>query len=235
MRPIVTVILPNYNGADSLEQFFRSYKGLKNDDIELVILDGGSMDRSKEIIDENVNLVNVFISEKDKGIYDAMNKAIKHANGRFLYFIGGDDEFLGGFNEILPSLTNEKTIYYGNVVMKSSQSIYNGEFTLSKLINKNICHQAIFYPKEVFQQFEYSLEYPTMADYVLNLKLWASKTFKFEYVKCNIALYNDITGKSSTSTDKKFKRDAFSLVYNLFGLKGLLYKSFNPFRNLFIL
>lgn len=233
MKPLVTVILPNYNGAKTLEQFFESYKAWKSEDTELVILDGGSNDNSGQIIDKNADLVDVFISEKDKGIYDAMNKAIKHANGRFLYFIGGDDEFLNGFREIRSSLMDDKTIYYGNVINRSTSALYNGEFTLSKIINRNICHQAIFYPKEVFDTFEYNINYPTMADYVLNLTLWANDNFTFRYVPCEIALYNDMTGKSSTSIDKKFKKEAFLLVYNLFGLKGILYKLLNPVRNLF--
>ena len=65
-----------------------------------------------------------------------------------------------------------------------------------------------------------------MADYDLNLKLWADKTYEFIYLNSIIASYN-ITGLSSSNTDYLFRKDSKKIIYNLFGLRGLAFKFFN--------
>src|SRR5262245_18365078 len=91
--PLISVIMPSYNSAETIRATLGSLDKQQFRDFELVVMDGGSFDSTIRIVellasvDERVRL----FSEKDKGIYDAMNKGIQAASGTWLYFLGSDD------------------------------------------------------------------------------------------------------------------------------------------------
>jgi len=198
--------------------------------VEVIIIDGYSNDSTLEIIKNYQSIVNICISESDNGIYDAMNKAIKISKGEFLYFLGADDKLLLNCNELRNVLIKSNTIYYGDVITIPTMKVYDGEFTLRKVIKKNICHQSIFYPANVFKKYSYNNNYKLMADYILNLQLWADSSFHFQYINKIVSEYN-IDGLSSNKIDLIFKRNSFKIIFSLFGLKALVFKFFNIFIN----
>ena len=77
----VSIITVSYNSSDTIRKTFNSVKNQNYDDIELIVVDGGSNDSTVSIINENKNFIAKFICEPDNGIYDAMNKGIKLASG----------------------------------------------------------------------------------------------------------------------------------------------------------
>ena len=225
-KVVLSLIVVTYNAEKFLENLLESILTRMNKHVELVIIDGQSTDKTLEIISRYLNHISIFISEKDNGIYDAMNKGVKQSSGDFILFLGSDDKFLIHCNDLIPLLTKVNTIYYGDVTLFPSNTIYGGEFTLKKLLNKNICHQSILYPRTIFSVYRFNLKYKYMADYDLNLKLWFDKKYEFIYLNKIIARYN-ITGLSSTNTDYLFRKDSIKIIFNLFGLRGLLFKFFN--------
>jgi glycosyltransferase involved in cell wall biosynthesis len=215
-KPLISVITVVANGEKHLEETIRSVINQTYDNVEYIIIDGGSTDGTVDIIRKYEDQIDYWVSEPDSGIYDAMNKATSISNGNWLYFIGADDVLYDCFANIIKYFISFNCIYYGNIRLKSNQLIYAGKFNLIKLLWKNLPHQAIFYPKSVFINHTYNLKYNLLADYYLNLVLFTSSYYSFRFINILIAEYNDISGKSSEIVDNKFKMDKPRIIMNLY-------------------
>ena len=126
-----------------------------------------------------------------------------------MLFLGADDKLVNCLHRIAPRLKSQGTIYYGDVYMSGKNKVYDGRFNATKLACKNICQQAIFYPRAVFQGRKHNLKYPVLADWALNLECWAE--FHFQYIPHLVSIYND-TGNSARCSDPEFQRDKERLV-----------------------
>ena len=92
-KPLISIITINFNDKIGLQRTFDSVFAQDFNDFEYIVIDGGSNDGSKELIEENTDKISYWISEPDKGIYNAMNKGIKVANGEYLLFLNSGDKF----------------------------------------------------------------------------------------------------------------------------------------------
>ncbi|MEO8887419.1 MAG: glycosyltransferase [Mucilaginibacter sp.] len=193
----VTIITVVKNADKVILRLFNSVRKCKTADVEFMVLDGLSTDGTIDLIKKNLDIIDIWKSEADTGIYDAMNKAVKMAHGKWLIFMGADDELLEGFEQIISLLSDHDAVYYGKVFFHNT--IVTGKIENDyRLTKTNICHQAIFYPKSVFKKYSYETEYIKCADYVLNLKLWGDDDFKFIY--CDYLIANFPQGGFSTHT-----------------------------------
>jgi glycosyltransferase involved in cell wall biosynthesis len=184
--PFLSIIIPTYNSEKTIERCLTSLSSQTFQDFEICIIDGASSDST-------ITKVNKFrsdhdrlriISEKDKGTYDAMNKGIDIARGEWIYFLGSDDEMYDK-NVLADVFSNIPAkncgMIYGNVRINGDTSwakdgqIYDGEFQVEKILARNICHQAIFYRKKIFNKLgKYNICYPVCADWELNLRFFPS-------------------------------------------------------------
>lgn len=228
---LVSIIIATYNAENHIGIALNSLIANINESTEIIIVDGLSQDNTLKIVNNYKSYISKISSEKDLGIYDAMNKGVLMASGKFILFLGADDELRININDLSSILIHENIIYYGDVIVTPSNVPYGGKFNLAKLLNKNICHQGIFYPRAVLIKNAYDLRYKLMADYVLNMQLWASKNIEFYYINKIIAKYS-LEGASSISLDIEFKKNAVKIVYKLFGLYGLVIKCFNPVKRI---
>lgn len=218
VSPLFSIIIPTYNSASVINNSVNSIIKQTLNDFEIIIVDNLSTDNTIEILKSyDDDRIKVF-SQVDKGIYDAMNKGIKLASGKWLYFMGSDDTLFD--SSVLDSISyclKGNNFYYGNVRVNGDASwapdgaIYDGEFSLQKLLLKNICHQSIFYNKDVILTncIEYKLEYPVCADWDFNLKCWSISPFT--YVPITIATFN----AGGLSTKKITDRFSDNLLYHL--------------------
>jgi glycosyltransferase involved in cell wall biosynthesis len=232
MISIITVVR---NAEATIENTILSVLNQTFTDYEFIIIDGKSSDKTVEIINKYLNKINVFISESDNGIYDAMNKAIKISNGDWLYFLGSDDIFYN--NNVLNDIfTKNKLdlfeIVYGNVITKHGKLIFDGEFNLVKHFNKSVCQQAIFYKKSVFTNQLFETKYITTADYVFNINHLSKNSKSWLYIPNIICIYNE-TGASFAINDKAYFNNNFILRYQAFkellapeDLSRLIYPSY---------
>ena len=196
--PKISIIIPTFNSAKTLHECIESISEQTYSNIEIIIIDGVSTDDTIDIIKRYAsnNKKIRFISEKDKGIYDAMNKGIDMAEGDFLFFLGSDDKFYNKhviyniFSQ--PQNFNKYDVIYGNVLFKISQKIYDRKFSAYKLLHKNICHQGIFTRKELFSILgKFEIHYKALADWVFNMKWFNNKNIKHNYLNYTIAVYNE--------------------------------------------
>jgi glycosyltransferase involved in cell wall biosynthesis len=211
----VSIIIVTYNAVADLQICLDSIRNQSYSALEVVVVDGESQDGTIEILKKNDDLITRWISEKDKGIYDAMNKALKLITGKWVYFLGADDTLLPGFSEALQVLKEKNTIYYGSVLKEKKK--YLGFLNPYQQAKIGICHQAMIYPKEVFERYSFDVKYHISADHHLNMKCWADPDIKIEFADYIIANFNH-TGVSSIQEDKVFKKQKSRLILKYFGI-----------------
>ncbi|MEO8331314.1 MAG: glycosyltransferase family 2 protein [Gallionella sp.] len=213
--PKISIGLVVYNGIEHIRSALDSIVRLSYGNIELIVVDGGSKDGTQDVLKEYAEHISVLVSEPDKGIYDAMNKVCSLATGDWLIFLGCDDVLLDTLGNITRLMTDPGAVYYGDVIFRSGGKIYGGKFSKFRLLKHNICHQALFYPRSVYSNYSYSLDYRLQADYAYNLSL-LGLGIKFIYTGVVISLFND-GGASFSSDDVDFRRDRFRLITSSLG------------------
>ena len=209
--PTVTIIIVSYNAGKFLQACIDSIARQSFKNIEVVLLDGNSTDDTVEIIKRNEHLISFWKSEPDTGIYDAMNKAVRLATGKWILFLGADDELLEGFSEAAFELKNENTLYYGHCFRKEIKT--NAKLTAYEIAKVNVCHHAVFYPSGVFKKYQYKTDYVVYADHALNIQLWGNKLFAKKYLPFAIAKYSP-DGFSTRTKDEAFKTQKLGWIKN---------------------
>jgi glycosyltransferase involved in cell wall biosynthesis len=121
-RPLISAIVAVYNGGTTLQQCIDSVASQTLQDVELIVVDGGSTDGTVDLLISNAAKLGYWISEPDKGIYNAWNKALRHANGEWICFLGADDylwsnDALARMATALKTLPSEVQIAYGQVML----------------------------------------------------------------------------------------------------------------------
>jgi hypothetical protein len=107
---------------------------------------------------------------------------------------------------------------YGDVRQKHSGRVYNGAFSRFDLAVRNICQQAILYPREVFEQRRFDTRYRLFADYAFNMELFASRRVRFQYRPVLVSVYDDTGASTRHDVDPVFLSDRHRLVRSQFGL-----------------
>jgi len=188
--PAITVITVVLNGAASLAQAIESVLAQRYDVAEYIVIDGGSTDGTVDIIRRHEASLAYWVSEPDLGIYDAMNKALAVATGKWAIFIGADDELTVPLKAIVQEMTDPDAVYYGDVEIAGSGAIYGGRYSRYRLMQRNICHQSIFYPRSIYGHKRYDLNVGMLADHKYNIEVWGSGV-RFVYLPRTIARFND--------------------------------------------
>ncbi|WP_448885297.1 glycosyltransferase [Citrobacter telavivensis] len=163
----VTIVTINYNNLAGLKKTMLSVQHVLTERIEWIVVDGGSVDGSVELIRETKE-VSRFISEEDKGIYDAMNKGVKMSTGKYIIFMNSGDEFSWLFSfDSLPSSLDADTVFYSDC-FRSVGDIYFLDRVKDKTnkwwLNGTPCHQSIILPKLFLLEYPFSLKHKMYAD-----------------------------------------------------------------------
>lgn len=216
----LSIIIPTFNSGTVLGSALDSIVNQTFADCEVLIMDGASTDNTIEIAKSyNDSRIRIY-SEPDKGIYDAMNKGIKKANGEWIYFLGSDDYLLK--SDVLERMiegTDNLDMVYGDVEATHLPPEHYGEWT-PETLSYNRCHQAIFYRRNVFDQLGlYPPKYPICADHYINLRLFLSNRFYLQYRPIQVA-HHSAGGTSSTKHDLAFYNDLDRLIVR-YGLHTL--------------
>ena len=156
--PKISIITINYNDCSGLQKTFDSVFGQTWQDFEYVVIDGGSTDGSKELIEKNKLKIDYWVSEPDSGIYNAMNKGIAAATGAYLLFLNAGDHFYS--DTVLEE--NYQDVFDADLVCFDMERIKQKEIIIEqfpKIINfsyfleGSIGHPATFIKKELFEKF----------------------------------------------------------------------------------
>ena len=192
-------------------------------DIPLLIWDGASTDGTIDLLHAHDTRITRWQSAPDLGIYDAFHRLIDWAETDFVYFLGADDRLRPDWTTATAQHLNDpNTLYYGDVQLLSSGKPYAGPFPGERLAQTNICQQAIFYPRSLFQRHRFHLEYRLQADWHLNMRCRADPDIAFQYLPLTVCDFNDLHGSSSTAYDHAFNRDYPRLLRQMFSTRALL-------------
>jgi glycosyltransferase involved in cell wall biosynthesis len=225
--PKVSIIIVTLNVADTLQACLDSIYAQQYPNIEIVVMDAVSTDGTVDILKANDSKIASWRSEKDGGIYDAMNKALDYITGEWVYFLGADDVLFADYSKLAYQLADANTIYYANVLLRDKK--YRGKVTAYQHAKGTICHQAMIYPKHVFDKYRFNTRYRISADHELNMRCWKDKTLNFYYVDLVIANFNH-TGASS-KPDKVFLADHANLIRENHGFFPWLRFVIRQYRN----
>lgn len=208
--PKVTIITVCFNVENELDLTIKSVLSQTYSDIEYIIVDGGSKDGSMDIIKGYGNKIGRWISEPDKGVYDAMNKGVESATGEWVLFMNAGDSFYDQnvLNEIFAKDYDDNVgVIYGDVnlvfpscgtILKKMDGLKGYEQPMS------ICHQASLTRTKYLKEIKFDLSYKIAADGNAFYKIW-NKGLKFEYVPICMANYEAVAGLSSTKFLQSFK------------------------------
>jgi len=221
---VLSIITVVYNGEQTIEQTIKSVLGQPYEHIEYIIIDGGSTDGTVDIIKKYENNISQWISEKDNGIYDAMNKGIQLATGDFIAFINADDWYSENALSIVGNCIQENPsidFFYGNLnFIKDDGTIvlWKGNRGFKGL---EIPHPTIFIRSIVLKSNLFNTSFKIAADAELTLKLFHIKIKNF-YIDKVIANFRD-GGLSSTFW--RTQKENFLILSKYIGF-GYAIKSF---------
>lgn len=223
-QPAISVVTVVFNSVRTLEQTLKSVLNQTYKNVQYIIIDGGSTDGTIELIHSYRGDIDTFVSEPDKGIFDAMNKGQKFAQGDWLIFLGADDLLLSPtiIEEVVPYFKDPEEIYYGNAYIKVSNRLYNGKLNKWSMTLGSVSHQAIFYPKSVYKNKDYDQSFRIFADHIYNIELFKSHTSKFVYIPKLISIF-DGHGVSSYAKDEKYEKNLVKIITQHFGMLVGLY------------
>ena len=215
----ISIITVCKNAENAIERTILSVvtQNCFNTNIEYVIVDGASTDKTFEIIEQYANKYPIkWISEPDSGIYNAMNKGIKMATGNYLLFLNAGD-YLVHYN-VIKSLTN---LFESNKVdVIYGDALYINPFTEQYHINSKqiggafffyqdaLPHQAVFYKKSLFDKFGlYDETYTINADNVFNKKIICNEHVSIKHLNqiISVFFYDGISSKNDSLSRKETK------------------------------
>lgn len=209
----ITIVIPTLNALQHLPgclDSIREHVGpLLGNGVEVMVRDAGSSDGTQDYLSGQEMPGLRSTSQPDKGIYDAMNIAVAEADSAWVFFLGADDRLLPGFSQALAQLDDGDAVHYGDVVQTSDGCRYDGRFYPLKLVYRNICHQAMFFPTALLRSSPYDIRYRTHADWAKNIELMARCSFR--YLDIPVAQYSDRSGVSGTLEDAAFAAEKASL------------------------
>ncbi len=203
-----------FNAAAVLERALQSIMRHKTPAMELVVVDGASSDGTLDILRRHADILDHWRSEPDTGIYDAMNKVLGVATGDWLLFLGADDELLASPDQLLDLCKCPDAAYYGNVRIQASGRVSGGHFSRYRLMQENICHQSILYPRSAYKHKAYDTKCGLLADHRYNIELMGSGV-PFVHVDVTISLFND-AGRSA-ARDLNFEAVKLAAIRSSFG------------------
>lgn len=195
-----SVITINYNNLEGLKQTIESVVCQTYNDLEFIIIDGGSTDGSVDIIREYEEHITHWVSEKDHGVYHAMNKGVALAQGDYCIFMNSGDCF--HTSDTLSDVSNYQEdiilgkVYKGECTVPSGHNRH--DITLIDLMRCSLPHQAMFIKKELLIKHPYDENYKIVSDWKFCLEAIILDNCSFRNINNVIADY-DTSGISTNS------------------------------------
>lgn len=218
----LSIITINFNNKEGLLRTAKSITEQLYTNFEWIVIDGGSTDGSLDIIKQYQNHITYWCSEKDKGVYDAMNKGIRHSNGTWLNFMNSGDTFVSAetlqnvFNEAIPP-----TAYF--LYSDTISQLEDGTIRISyqNHLKGNIIHQSCIYKKELHNIYGYYIVTPQII--ISDLLFFLAIPDQFFYKTKTIISNFELGGISSTGTWAIKQKLCALVVYRKISFNSLYY------------
>jgi glycosyltransferase involved in cell wall biosynthesis len=222
-QPVLSVVTIVYNNVNDIERTIKSVLNQTYPHIEYIVIDGGSTDGTKEVIDEYENRISKFVSEKDHGIYDAMNKGLALATGDYVLFMNSGDEIYAlDTVEKVFNTEPEGDIYYGETEMYDEGGNNLGrrrhqapeQFTWQSFkYGMSISHQAIYIKRSIAAQYDLNYSLSSDIDWIIRAAKSARKIVNTRMI---VAKY--LVGGISKKKHRQSLRERFDIFTKHYGL-----------------
>lgn len=200
----ISVITINYNNVDGLRKTIASVVSQTYSDYEYIIIDGGSTDGSVDVIHEYKDKITYWVSEKDDGIYNAMNKGVAVANGDYCIFINSGDIFYSNtVLEEIDSTQRTEDIIVGKVLTDNGKEfLYQPQHpTMYFFYSSTIPHQGAFIKKYLLNKYPYDEKLKITSDWKFFVEAVVFENCSVGFVNTIVSKF-DIGGISTTNPEK---------------------------------
>lgn len=200
--PKISIITIVFNDAKGLEKTIQNVINQTYDNIEYIIIDGGSTDGTIEVIKRYEDKISRWVSEPDKGIYDAMNKGVNLASGDWMNFMNAGDGFFDTsiVEKVVPLLDNDMLVVYGDTVLDyGTYTSLRTNLDLSNMYYGQVLgHQSSFTNAIYQKKNPFSLEYEIAGDYDFLLNAYIKNKDGFKQIPMVVSVFS-MDGVSSNN------------------------------------
>ena len=208
-----SIVTINYNNAEGLRRTIQSVVSQTYADYEYVMIEGGSTDGSVDIIKEYENKISYWVSEKDGGIYNAMNKGVKASNGEYLIFMNSGDVFYRDkVLEDIQSTNKTDDIIVGKVFTdKGEEFLYQpNQPTMYFFYSSTIPHQGAFIKKWLLDKYPYDETLKITADWKFFVDAVVFENCTISFINVPVSMFD--TEGVSTSNPEKTWNEKFGVM-----------------------
>lgn len=209
--PLITVVTVSYNAEMTIEKTMLSILGQTYPNIEYIVIDGGSTDGTLEIINKYKDRLAYFVSEPDKGVYDAMNKGIAKATGTWINFMNSGDTFYedNTVEKVVEKIDESDDVIYGSYFFLSNGKMElraTAELSILSRGSMAFCHQSSFVKSAILKRKMFDTRYRICADYESFYSIWKNGG-KFKKLPFAVSIFDTTYG--SLSCDNAMRLIAF--------------------------
>ena len=240
----LSIITINFNDAEGLQRTLQSVIKQSYTDFEYIVIDGGSSDDSKKLIEKHSDNISYWVSEPDRGIYNAMNKGIVKATGEYILFLNSGDTLINNrsLEENIHFLKDHDLIYFDTLLKDENKEfvkVFNSELSIDYLINDTIPHQGTFIKKSLFSVIGmYDETFRIVSDW--KFFLLALIRYNCTYKKIEKTLSVFYLGGISSKAENKNLNDSernkvleteFQMIKNLYDQNSRINNEYNSLIN----
>lgn len=211
IAPLLTIITVNFNDFEGLKKTLESVATQKSKNFEYLVIDGGSKDNSPSLLNQYKEIITYSVSEPDTGIYNAMNKGIHYANGKYLLFLNSGDILFDDdvVTNVTAYLESNIDCISGNLFYIEKGVSYTRKhpekLTFSYIMSRTISHPSTFIKKELFEVYGYYNEKnKIVSDWEFFFKVLGLNGASYKSIDVTITNF-DMTGISSTNHELVLK------------------------------
>lgn len=207
--PLISIVTVSFNAVSVIEKTILSIINQTYPNIEYIIIDGGSTDGTVDVIKKYSDKVAYWVSEPDKGIYDAMNKGIARATGKWINFMNTGDTFHDE-NVVSSLFENDENNESYMAIYGNTEYVYSRKKIIIKQLSDKqhkimpSCHQSIFCLTKEMKDHGFNLKYKIAADFDFFYSLY-KKGASYKYIDTLVAVYDASSGFSSVNAFACFK------------------------------
>lgn len=240
----VSIITACFNADKTIEETIRSVAKQTYPNIEYIIIDGASSDKTLEIVEKYRGIVSVLVSEPDSGVYNAMNKGIKAATGDLVFFLNADDVFI---NELVVeqfanfARDRNEGLILGNQILldRNDGRVYHEKQALIddiQLLKSTVFHPATFFRREVFDKYGqknglYNEDNKIASDYEWYLNYFVKNNGDYAYLDKPVSVFH-MGGLSSDTEHGKIHKAERQKIQEKYFTSGQV-RTYNILNNLF--
>lgn len=238
-KPVVSIITVCYNAKDTIEATINSVRNQDYENIEYIVVDGASTDGTQDIIVQNRDAITKYLSEKDNGLYYAMNKGLDMATGEYVWFLNAGDRIPHGntLSKIISSSYIFQDIYYGQtkIIDKQGHTIGKRRLSPPEHLTKNsfkmgmlVCHQAVIIKRKLVKHYDTRYKITSDYDWVLS----AIERANPQLIRYSHRTYvKFLEGGLSSKKMNQANKERFKIMINHYGLiQAVFYNMIMSFR-----